>query len=42
MTDQSTLVIVPGSGHYLDFDFESQLPIVLEFLADTIGDARSG
>jgi acetyl esterase/lipase len=34
--DRSTLVIVPGSGHYLDFDFESQLPTVLEFLAGTI------
>ena len=35
--DRSTLVIVPGSGHYLDFDFESQLSTLLDFLAATVG-----
>jgi acetyl esterase/lipase len=34
--ERSTLVIVPGSGHYLDFDFESQIPTVIDFLARTL------
>ena len=29
--------IVPGSGHYLDFDFESQSQSLIDFLAATIG-----
>jgi acetyl esterase/lipase len=33
----STLVIVPGSGHYVDFDFESQIPTVIDFLSRTLG-----
>ena len=38
---RSQLVIVPGSGHYTEFDAASQVPTVLAFLADTIG-ATSG
>lgn len=34
---RSMLAIVPGSGHYLDFNFESQSASLLEFLARTIG-----
>jgi acetyl esterase/lipase len=34
---RSQLAIVPGSGHYLDFDFSSQNEALLEFLTDTIG-----
>jgi acetyl esterase/lipase len=34
---RSQLAIVPGSGHYFDFDFESQNEAVLSFLTRTIG-----
>jgi acetyl esterase/lipase len=33
----SHLIIVPGSGHYLDFDFQSVSEAVTTFLNDTIG-----
>jgi len=39
---RSQLTIVPGSGHYLDFDFESQNTPVLTFLTATIGPNREG
>jgi pimeloyl-ACP methyl ester carboxylesterase len=34
---RSQLTIVPGSGHYLDFDFDSQSEALLAFLTATIG-----
>lgn len=34
---RSQLTIVPGSGHYLDFDFESQSEALAKFLAAAIG-----
>jgi acetyl esterase/lipase len=34
---RSQLAIVPGSGHYLDFDFQSQNEALAAFLAATIG-----
>jgi hypothetical protein len=34
---RSQLVIVPGSGHYTEFDAAGQIPTVLGFLASTIG-----
>lgn len=34
---RSTLAIVPGSGHYLSFDFDSQSSALIEFLAGSIG-----
>lgn len=34
---RSQLTIVPDSGHYLDFDFQSVSEAVLTFLNDTIG-----
>jgi acetyl esterase/lipase len=34
---RSQLTIVPGSGHYLDFDFDSQNEALLAFLTATIG-----
>lgn len=34
---RSQLSIVPGSGHYLDFDYESQSQALAAFLAATIG-----
>jgi acetyl esterase/lipase len=34
---RSQLLIVPGSGHYLDFDFESVSSALAGFLAATIG-----
>ena len=35
--DVSRLVIVPGSGHFTEFDAAGQIGTVLEFLAGTIG-----
>lgn len=34
---RSQLSIVPGSGHYLDFDFDSQNEALLAFLTATVG-----
>jgi pimeloyl-ACP methyl ester carboxylesterase len=34
---RSQLIIVPDSGHYLDFDFQSVSEAVTTFLNDTIG-----
>jgi acetyl esterase/lipase len=39
---RSQLTIVPGSGHYLDFDFESVNAALAAFLASTIGPAATG
>lgn len=37
---RSQLAIVPGSGHYMDFDFDSQSTALAAFLAATIGQGR--
>ena len=34
---RSQLTIVPGSGHYVEFDFASQSAALAAFLASTIG-----
>ena len=39
---RSQLTIVPGSGHYLDFDFASQSDALAAFLASTIGPGAAG
>ena len=39
---RSQLTIVPGSGHYLDFDFASQSDALTAFLATTIGGHPTG
>jgi acetyl esterase/lipase len=36
---RSQLAVVPGSGHYVDFDFQSQNEALAAFLAATIGPA---
>lgn len=39
---RSQLTIVPGSGHYLEFDFQSINAALTAFLNDTIGPPASG
>lgn len=39
---RSQLAIVPGSGHYFDFDFASQSDALAAFLASTIGSGTDG
>jgi acetyl esterase/lipase len=39
---RSQLTIVPGSGHYFDFDFASQSDALAAFLASTVGAGVAG
>jgi predicted esterase len=39
---RSQLTIVPGSGHYYDFDFASQSDALAAFLASTVGAGVAG